>query len=205
MTRVYLIRHCQAEGNINGFFQGSYDGKVTAEGERQLLKLTRRFESVPIDAAYACDLQRAYRTAQAAVGKRDIPVIPEPGFREIDGGDFEMKAWAQLPLLFPEVFDTWEKKPHLCVLPHGESTLHCRDRMYRTLLRVLETHPGQSIVVGSHACAIRVLTCVLLGWEFERLNEVPWNGNTAVTTVEFDESHRVVSLKIGDDSHLKEE
>ena len=59
MTKLYLIRHIQAEGNLFRLMQGYWDGVPTALGLRQARHLAARFAAVPLDAVYASDLVRA--------------------------------------------------------------------------------------------------------------------------------------------------
>ena len=63
MTRVYLIRHAEAEGNIYRRAQGQYDGAVSAKGLRQIAALAERFRTERIDALYTSDLSRTRATA----------------------------------------------------------------------------------------------------------------------------------------------
>ena len=66
MTRVYLVRHGEAEGNLFRRAQGQYDGRITSLGEKQIALLTGRFRDVPLQAVYSSDLSRSVQTAQAA-------------------------------------------------------------------------------------------------------------------------------------------
>ena len=43
VTRVFLVRHAEAEGNAQEFFQGSIDTALTEKGTRQLDCLAERF------------------------------------------------------------------------------------------------------------------------------------------------------------------
>ena len=56
MTRVYVIRHAEAEGNLYRIAQGQYDSILTDRGWRQLQALAGRFRDVHLDAVYASDL-----------------------------------------------------------------------------------------------------------------------------------------------------
>ena len=47
MTKIYLIRHGEAEGNLYRIWQGSSEGKITPRGELQLEALAERFQNVP--------------------------------------------------------------------------------------------------------------------------------------------------------------
>ena len=74
MTTIYLVRHCEAYGNINRVFQGHIDSEISDNGRRQLERLTERFRDIPLDAVVSSPLKRAYLTAQAINGGRGLPV-----------------------------------------------------------------------------------------------------------------------------------
>ena len=48
-TRLYLIRHAEAEGNRYRIAHGHYNSTVTPRGYRQLAALRQRFRDVEID------------------------------------------------------------------------------------------------------------------------------------------------------------
>ena len=52
MTKLYLIRHMQTEGNLFRLMQGHWDGDVTALGLRQIDALAERFRGVPAKWAF---------------------------------------------------------------------------------------------------------------------------------------------------------
>ena len=58
MTKLYLIRHAEAEGNVFRRMHGQYNSSITPNGMRQIEALQKRFENVPVDAVYASDLIR---------------------------------------------------------------------------------------------------------------------------------------------------
>ena len=51
MTRIYLVRHAEAEGNLYRRAQGWYDGRVTDTGKLQIAALERRFQDIRVGAA----------------------------------------------------------------------------------------------------------------------------------------------------------
>ena len=50
MTRIYLVRHAEAEGNLYRIAHGHYNGLITARGYKQIAALQQRFEHIHIDA-----------------------------------------------------------------------------------------------------------------------------------------------------------
>ena len=53
MTRVFIVRHAEAEGNLFRRIHGHYNSTVTENGRKQLEALQSRFEHEKIDAAYS--------------------------------------------------------------------------------------------------------------------------------------------------------
>ncbi len=45
MTKIYLIRHAEAEGNLYRRIQGHWDGSITALGLQQIDALAQRFRT----------------------------------------------------------------------------------------------------------------------------------------------------------------
>ena len=52
MTKLYLIRHAEAEGNLYRIAQGQYNSILTDLGQQQVRALERRFADIHIDAVY---------------------------------------------------------------------------------------------------------------------------------------------------------
>ena len=93
MTTLYLVRHCEAMGNIRRIFQGHIDEGISGNGRRQLERLTERFRDVPLDAIYSSPLQRAMYTAEAVDGAHGLPIVQDRRLMEIHGGVWEGKPW----------------------------------------------------------------------------------------------------------------
>ena len=65
MTKIYLVRHAEAEGNLYRVVHGQYNSIITPRGYRQLACLRQRFLDIPLDAVYCSDLFRTTVTATA--------------------------------------------------------------------------------------------------------------------------------------------
>ncbi len=55
-TKIFLVRHAEAEGNLFRVAHGQYDSNITPQGYRQLAYLRRRFQGERLDAVYGSDL-----------------------------------------------------------------------------------------------------------------------------------------------------
>ena len=64
MTRILLVRHCEAQGNTDSVFQGHTDCEISGNGATQLELLSIRCRNMPIEAIYSSPLKRARLTAK---------------------------------------------------------------------------------------------------------------------------------------------
>ena len=204
MTTIYLIRHCEAAGNVGRRFQGHIDADITENGRRQLELLAERFRELPLDAVYSSPLLRARLTAEAVNRHHGLPVMLDDRLMEINGGLWEGRPWAELPALFPQASADWQEAPWRFSAPEGEAMTAVYERMRRALTDIAAAHPGGTVAAASHGCAIRNALCWAHGWPIEHLNEVAWCDNTAVAVLEFDGTQPRLGL-FNDASHLNED
>ena len=120
-TRLYLIRHAEAEGNRYRIAHGQYDSTVTPRGYRQLAALRRRFAGEQIDAVYGSDLLRTRTTASALYAPRGLPFRPLPALREVNLGDWECRTWGELQRLDPQMLLDFNLRPQRWRVPGAEA------------------------------------------------------------------------------------
>ena len=205
VTKVMVVRHCEAEGNINRVFQGHTNAAVSTNGRKQLDLLQIRCRNLPIDIIYTSPLQRAYATAEAINEFHQVPIRVCDDLIEINGGVWEGKKWADLPGLYPEDARKWNMEPENFAPAQGEPMRQVYDRMSRALLGIVQENLGKSICITSHGCAIRNLLCWAMGKPIELLNTVDWCDNTALSMLEFDENLHPRVVTANDGSHLDPE
>jgi broad specificity phosphatase PhoE len=204
MTRIYLIRHAEAEGNIKRIFQGHYDGDISENGELQLERLRGRCKSLHFDAVFSSPLRRAYSTAQAAAYHQKLPVTTLDGLKEINGGCWEGCLWDDFPHLYPEQNRLWVNEPWNFQTEGGEPMRAVYNRVWETVIGIAKENEGRSLCVVSHGCAIRNFLCRAMGRPIEELNSVPWCDNTAVSIIDFDEELAPCIVLLNDATHLDE-
>ena len=83
MAKVYLIRHCESEGNACRRTQAQVDALVTTKGYEQVEALRKRFENVPVDAVYSSDTFRSLKTAEPIAKDHNAPVRVRISLREV--------------------------------------------------------------------------------------------------------------------------
>lgn len=202
VTTLYLIRHCEAEGNIQEIFQGKTDGDITHKGAQQLDRLAERCRDIPFDVIYSSPLKRALKTAEAANRFHSAEIITDTAFAEIDGGEMEGHRWSELPALFPHTYPAWENDFPNFKTETGESMQQVYTRVSQGAMCAVAENMGKTILITSHGCAIRNLCCFLRGLPLSQIDACPWVDNTSITCYIFDESLRPTELFINDCSHI---
>ena len=204
-TRVYLIRHAQAEGNIERRFQGHTDADITTTGEKQLEYLKKRCAEYRFDVAYSSPLKRAKKTALAAIGDRELELRIEPRLIEMNIGELENVPYAELTVRFAEDYRLWTNEPYRFAAPGGETMKQVYDRTYAAITDIVRENAGKNILVVSHGCAMRAMLCALKGVGFENIGTIPWCDNTAVYIIDFDDELKPDFVLESDVSHLPDE
>ncbi len=204
MTRIYLIRHGEAEGNLYRRAQGHYDARITAKGHRQIAALAERFRNVHLDALYSSDLLRTRTTAGAITKYHDLPMNLEPQLREICLGVWEDEPWGDLSYKYPEAMVAFNDDPEAWSAPGSEAFEHLKARMLATVLRLAKAHEGQTIACVSHGMAIRTLLSHIMGVPSKEIRRLPHGDNTSVSLLEV-EGEDIKVVFYNDAGHLEGE
>ena len=204
-TRIYLVRHAEAQGNVNRTFQGHSDCPVTERGMRQLDCLAERFRTVRFDALYSSPLLRARQTAEAVNRYHGLELQIDPGLIEINGGELEGMHWNEIPERFPQQQHDWDVAPQNYCAPGGDRMIDVYERITAAIDRIVRANSGKIIAVVSHGCAIRNYLCFANGWGIEQLRNIMWEENTAVSCIDYDEDFRPHIVYQSDAEHLPDE
>jgi len=205
MTRFYVIRHCEAVGNKEKIFQGTYDGEVSELGIKQLDYLSLRMRNEPIDLIFSSSRKRARATADAVNRYHGLPIMIDDRIMEINAGEWEGKHFADFPKLFPKEMDLWDNDPANFEAPNGEKMRDVYKRMVNFVKEQATIHTGKTIVLASHGCAIRNLLAWADGYGLENIGKEVWCANTAVNIIDVDDDLNPHLVLKNDISHLPEQ
>ncbi len=201
-TRLIFVRHAEAEGNYKRIFQGWTDGELTEKGHAQAQLVAQRLKDWDIDVIYSSSLKRTMQTASYIAKVKQLPIIRTDKLKEINGGDWEGRTWEELPLKWPEEYDTWENKPHLHKMPNGESVEELQKRIMDEVMYIIRNNEGKNICIVTHGTAIKSIMCRFKNCSLEEMVNIPWYDNTAITVIDYEENEFKIILE-GDASHLE--
>lgn len=155
MTTIYLIRHSKPLKVNNAFNNDNLQiqnekSSLSIEGENIAKEKLNNKEFDNIDILFSSNYVRAIQTAKYLAEKNnlEINIISDLGERI-----FGIDSWEQLP-------ENFEKKQFLdenYKIGNGESQKKVRDRMYSTIMKILEENRNKRIAIVSHATTISYL------------------------------------------------
>ena len=129
VSRIYMIRHGQTEGNRNRWFYGSTDLPLTEEGRYELFELASQgyYPALSKNALFlTTGLLRTKETVEEIYGPRDTFAIPE--LQEMDFGNYECYSFSEIEN--DPFFSEWLKDEEGTVrLPGGESRQDFSERV----------------------------------------------------------------------------
>jgi broad specificity phosphatase PhoE/ribonuclease HI len=158
-TRLVLVRHGQTELNAQRRYSGRADVALSETGRLQAVKTAARLTGMAgeVAAIITSPLSRCTATADEIAAKLGAgPVLVEPDLTECDFGEWEGLTFAEVRERWPERLDEWLASPSVAP-PGGESFEAVTARVRPVVSRLLEDHPGKTIIVVSHVTPIKLI------------------------------------------------
>lgn len=146
---IYLIRHGRTAANDAHLYCGSTDLPLSPSGREDLAALHYDIKNVRFRTS---GMRRTDETLELLFAPVDF--LPDPRFRELDFGVFEMKSYAELR--DDTAYQVWiSGNNEANVPPGGESGLAMRQRVLTAFAElqedtVLITHGGVIAVILAH-------------------------------------------------------
>jgi probable phosphomutase (TIGR03848 family) len=177
---VLLVRHGQTPttgkvlpGRAAGLHL-SPEGRAQAEGVAERIAALVGPDRPGPTAVYASPLERTVETAKPIARQLGLRVRNERGLLECDFGRWtgaQLKALAKKP-----EWTQVQRWPSGFRFPGGESFLEMQARVTSAISRLVQLHPGETIVAVSHADPIKVAVSAAAGTHldlFQRLSISP--------------------------------
>ena len=201
-TRIYIIRHGQSLGNLNNVCLGHTDLDLTELGYSQAKQTAEALKDVEFAAIYSSDLIRARHTALPHCEIRHMQMIVLPELRELYFGDWENCSVEYLKEKYHEDFTVgWRRIFGTFTPPGGERVVDMAHRISSAVKKIAEKHPGQNVLIVSHAAAIRAFWGEILALAPSRWAENPFPSNASYSIVEYCDG-KIYPKEYSIDAHL---
>ena len=152
-TTLLLVRHA-VTAQTGPLLSGRTPGiDLSDAGRDQAGTTAARLADLPIAAVYASPIERTRQTAEAIAAHHPLEVQVLDGVLEADYGE-----WTGGKLEDLAKTDLWkvvQRAPSRARFPGGESIAEMQTRTVAALEAVVLQHPGEMVVVVSHADPIK--------------------------------------------------
>ena len=203
MTRIIMIRHGQSEANAQSRFAGHSDFDLTDLGRQQAECAANYLYNIGErpDVIYASDLLRAHNTAVPIARKFGLEINDTEGLREIFAGSWEAMKVEDIYEKYKDEFITWRMDIANSRCTDGESVAELYERIVKFVCELAEQNDGKTILLASHATPVRAIDCFSHGWGAERIGEVQFVRNSALSFFEY-ENGAIRPVKVDVVDHL---
>lgn len=204
VTKLYLVRHGQSDGNAEGRFGGHGPTPLSDLGRHQAEITGKVLAKEGITAIYSSDLLRAVQTAEPLSKLVNVPIIPTAAFRERNVGVLEGLTFDESKQTFPRDYYALVNRSVHHVITNGESYRHLLRRSTGELWEILRNHVGERIVIFSHTGAICFMTLHLMGAIRRDTKQTPWivTSNCGINRFEIRGRNNVRVMALNDTRHL---
>lgn len=141
MITIIFEAHSTSLDNENHISSGQFDVALSPLGEKQAEELGERYKDQSFDAIFCSDLQRSYKTAEIAFGKKYL-IIKDKRLRECDYGDLTK---------YPADEVEPQKAVHIKEpFPNGESYEQTAQRMKEFLDELKKNYKNKKVMIIGH-------------------------------------------------------
>ena len=200
-AELYVVRHADAvpESQESFTIYDDYEAHpLSARGRAQAAAVAKRFAELDVIAVYSSPIRRARETAEAIAAAAGVPVRDEPGVREIAIGPVddamqlrERLAWLAMIAMRDGSWDG---------IPGTETSTEVRTRVLGALDAIATRHPGERVVVVSHAGAINGALGAIASSDHDFLFPL---ANASVSVVRIGNGRRLL-MSANETAHLAE-
>ena len=172
-TTVLLVRHGRTPttgqvlpGRAKGLHLGDEGIGQAERAAERIAALGKR----KVKAVYASPMERTKETATPIAAALDQKVKIERGLLEADFGKWTGRKLGDLYKL-PE-WEQVQKYPSGFRFPEGESFPEMQQRMVGAIAKLVEAHPGHTIVAVSHADPIKAAVAHAMGTHLDLFQRI---------------------------------
>lgn len=163
--RLYLMRHGDALGSSEEAVRYADSTSLSATGRSQAQAMRQWLRSVPLDAAFSSDIDRAVETARIVLEGRGLVAEQRTALREVQG-DFTRVLRTDGPLVRKQedlAYCFFRAGEPGATFFGGEAYVHLLARVTGAMEDLALNGPGTTLLIVAHGGANRAALCWALG------------------------------------------
>lgn len=188
---LVLVRHAETAEEARGRCCGRLEVDLSDRGRMQCGQLAARLSTAPVAAVVSSPRRRALDTARAIAGPHSLAVAELDDLRELDFGELEGRAYDEIAVSEPALYERWMQAPTTVSFPGGEGYEQMQGRVREAVGRLRSSYRGRLVVAVTHAGVIRAVLGDALGMSDDRIFRIAVDA-ASLTIVEWIENAPIV-------------
>jgi len=181
-TRVVLVRH-GVTAETGPMLTGRKPGVPLSDaGRTQAARAAASLAGLPIVAVYASPIERCHETATIVAEPFGVQVQIDDDLIEADYGEWQGQKLADLART--PLWKVVQAAPSAARFPGGESLREMQARAVGAIERIVGRHPGELVVIVSHADPIRAAVAHFTGVHLDLFQRL-WVSPASCTVLSF--------------------
>ncbi len=203
MLKLYITRHGETEWNIQKRMQGWKNSNLTERGVANAKALGESLKEIEFNRVYCSPLDRTRHTTELILNGRNIEVVYEENLREIHLGEVEGLNQQEANEVYSDFSIHFWEKPHLYRARSGEDFYQVRERVIKTLHKIIAENPSGNVLIVTHGVILKTIHSYFKNLPMDRLWDPPFIYDTSLTIVEIENGMNNIVVE-GDISHIRE-
>ncbi len=158
-TLVDVLRHGEVAGGA--VLRGVQDDPLTPLGRKQMLEAVGKLRDW--DVVVTSPLSRCHDVAEVLAKEAGARLVVEPGFAEMNLGDWEGLSLEALFLQFPEEAEAFMLNPFAHQPPEAEEPEAFQSRVLQAWEALGRDFAGKRVLLVTHGGPLRVIVGAVLG------------------------------------------
>lgn len=184
LSRLILVRHGTCARLDELLLGRTIDAPLDDNGRDQARAVAAHLSNVAHAVIKSSPRLRARQTAEEIGRRLNVTPAIATELDELDFGRWSGQRFAELER--DAQWHDWNRNRSQARTPAGESISSVHHRVTVYLQRLADEHPGETLILVTHAEVIRTLLLAWLGLSADAFSQVPI-GPGSVTNVHFDQ------------------
>ena len=159
---IVLIRHAEAQLDVDQRLCGRADPQLSPRGLRQAEALAASFDRSSPAVIVTSPRRRALDTATALARRHRVAISVEARLDDIDYGAWTGHTPDELRAGWPELYERYLHDPASVQFPEGESITAVQARAWTAVAELAHVDRPDRFAVVTHDAIIRLVVCTLL-------------------------------------------
>lgn len=140
MLRIVLVRPGCTDFDQQGRIKGTLDIPLSQDGSRQAAQAAQELAPLTLDAVYSAPCRSAQQTAEVIAASRRLKVKVVDELQNVDHGLWHGKRIDEVKQTQPRLYRQGQENADAICPPQGEPIAAGRERVRRSLSRLLKKH-----------------------------------------------------------------